>query len=166
MLAQTPNTLYSSTSEMNENPAEPPVYCHEKATGEGSQTHLPSSASIASIVAEEKRGGCKTNERSEQRSSVCPRNNSISSKDSQCRQQKVNVISTFYDKGHMDVSEEGKGRRERRGQERREPYVCDEFQICKGKVTHVCGSERPRGEDRSVRCFENVGHGPTKESMW
>lgn len=61
----------------------------------------------------EEEGGCKTNERSEQRSSFCPRNKSMSSKDSQCRQQRLMSISTFYDKGHMDVSKEGE--RKRRG---------------------------------------------------
>lgn len=49
---------------------------------------------------------------------------------------KVNFNSTVYERGHMDVSKEG---RERGG---------GEFQICKGKVTNVCGREQPNGEDR------------------
>lgn len=56
------------------------------------------------------------NERSEQRSSFCPRNKSMSSKDSQCRQQRLSP--TFYDKGHVDVSEEGEEEEE---EERDEP---------------------------------------------
>lgn len=48
------------------------------------------------------------NERSEQESSFCPRNKSMSSKDSQCRQHRLKIISTFYDRGHVDVSKQGK----------------------------------------------------------
>lgn len=108
-------------------------------------------------------GGCKTNERSEQRSSVCPRNNSISSKDSQCRQQKVNVISTFYDKGHMDVSEEGKRRRERRGVSL--SFVMSSRSV-KGRWHMFVAANDLVERIASLRCFEKVWHGLTNGSMW
>lgn len=108
LLAQTPNTLYSSTSEMDENPAEPTVYCHESnRRGQPDPFTFISLNSFNSSWREEE-GGCKTNEKSEQRSSFCPRNKSTSSKDSQCRQRLT--MSTLYDNWHMNVR--GRGRRE------------------------------------------------------
>lgn len=69
MLAQTPNTLYSSTSEMDDSQAEPPVYCHESnRRGRPAPFTFVSLNSFNSSWREEE-GGCKTNERSEQRSS-------------------------------------------------------------------------------------------------
>lgn len=83
-LAQTPsNTQRDGRTREGggkKKPSEAPCLSPRGATAEGSRTHLPSSASMASIVAEEeKEGGCKkNNERGEQRSShnFCPRTTS------------------------------------------------------------------------------------------
>ena len=57
----------------------------------------------------EEEGGCKTNERSEQRSSFCPRNKSMSSKDSQCRQQRLTSSPHFMTKDTWMLAKRGRG---------------------------------------------------------
>lgn len=67
-LAQTPSTLSEMDEQERKKPSEAPCLPLRGATAEGGRTHLPSSASMASIVAgEEKEGDCKTSERGEQR---------------------------------------------------------------------------------------------------
>lgn len=79
----------------------------------------------------EEEGGCKTNERSEQRSSFCPRNKSMSSKDSQCRQQRLTSSPHFMTKDTWMLA---KRRRRRRGMSL---SFFDEFQICKKGRWHM-----------------------------
>lgn len=75
----------------------------------------------------------------------------MSSKDSQCRQQRLMLSPHFMTKDTWMLA---KGRKEEEEEEERdEPQLYDEFQICKGKVTHVCGSERPHGRDCIFEVF-------------
>lgn len=58
------------------------------------------------------------NERSEQRSSFCPRNKSMSSKDSQCRQQRLKSSPHFMTEDTWMLANRGGGEEEEEGRER------------------------------------------------
>ena len=114
-----PNTQHTLFKHQRDGwkPSRAPCLLPWTATEEGSQTYLPSSASIASIVAEEKKRGVAKRMREVSRSSFRPRNKSMSSKDSQCRQQRLTSSPHFMTKdtwmlakGREEEEEEGKER--------------------------------------------------------
>lgn len=86
----------------------PPSIATTKATEEGGRTHLPSSASIASIVAEEKKRGVAKRMREVSRVHFV-----LSAQVNEQQRQPINDHNRrltpppqFYDTGHMDVSGE------------------------------------------------------------
>lgn len=155
-----PNTQHTLFKHQRDGwkPSGAPCLLPWKATEEGSQTHLPSSASIASIVAEEKKRGVAKWMREVSRGvHFVPGTSQWAAKTANADNKKVNVISTFVMTEDMwMLAKRGYGGRGRG--EGWAFYIFDDSRSVKGRW-HMFVAANLTERIASLRYFEEVWQG-------